>query len=725
MISLVKGFNDLLTTHPDIAAQWHSTKNGDLKPTMVSFGSGKKVWWVCDKGHEWSSTVKLRSRISGCNTCSGRKILEGFNDLKTTHPKLAGQWHPVKNKDLKPTMVTKGSNKKVWWLGECGHEWDAVVYSRASGIIGCPVCSGLKVLAGFNDFQTLRPTAAAQWHPVLNGDLKPSMVAYGSNKKVWWLCEKGHEYKTTITSKSRGIGCNVCSGRKTLEKFNDLSTTHPFIAAQWHPIKNKDLKPNMVTFGSHKKVWWLGECKHEWATVVFDRSHGSVCPVCIGQKTLTGFNDIATTHPDIAAQWHPILNGNLSPEFFTKYSGKKVWWVCDKGHEWEAGVGSRTRGNGCAVCSGHKTLEKFNDLSTTHPLIAAQWHPTLNGDLKPNMVTYGSGKKIWWICRLGHEWSSIVCHRSNGSGCPSCWSKQFISKGETQVADYIKGLGLTIKQTNRSIIKGQELDIYVPEKNIAVEYNGIYWHSEAGGKNRNYHYNKWLACKEQGIQLIQIWEDDWIYNPNIVKTMLAFKFGAGDMSKKIFARKTRVIKIKKQQAELFLENNHIQGYSSGTHYVSLQNELNEVVAVIVLRKEKNNVLNIVRFATSVPVIGGFTKLIKYATKTYNPSAFVTFSDNTVSNGLLYINSGFVVEKELAPDYMYVVGSERKHKFGYRLKKFKNDPNLLWDETMTERELAELNKLPRIWDAGKTKYIFRINNALKASSAIEKIKEVEI
>jgi len=107
------------------------------------------------------------------------------------------------------------------------------------------------------------------------------------------------------------------------------------------------------------------------------------------------------------------------------------------------------------------------------------------------------------------------------------------------------------------------------------------------------------------------------------------------------------------------------------------------------------------------VMGGFTKLLAYAVKTYSPESFITFADHCISNGGLYEKNGFVADKELAPDYMYVAGGERKHKFGYRLKRFESDPELLWEQGLTERELAVLNELPRIWDAGKTRYRFTV------------------
>lgn len=132
-----------------------------------------------------------------------------------------------------------------------------------------------------------------------------------------------------------------------------------------------------------------------------------------------------------------------------------------------------------------------------------------------------------------------------------------------------------------------------------------------------------------------------------------------------------------------------------------------VLAVMVLKREpgtNGKTLNLLRFATSVNVVGGFTKLLKHVEKEYAPESIITFSDNCVSDGGLYLNNSFTVAAELAPDYKYVVKGERVHKFQYRLKRFREDPNLIFEEGLSERELAQLNNLPRIWDAGKIKWV---------------------
>jgi len=192
--------------------------------------------------------------------------------------------------------------------------------------------------------------------PEKNGTLTPQSVVYGNYRKVWWRCEKGHEWQATILSRTwGGNGCPVCAGKKILPGENDLASQNPKIAAQWHPTKNGLLTPQKVTLYSNRRVWWICEKGHEYRMGVNERSsRGSKCPYCQNHKALEGFNDLATLEPAVAAQWHPELNGNLTPKMVVPGSHKKVWWQCNDGHVWQATVYSRTGHMkcGCPVCAG-------------------------------------------------------------------------------------------------------------------------------------------------------------------------------------------------------------------------------------------------------------------------------------------------------------------------------------------------------------------------------------
>ena len=271
-----------------LLGQWDTEKNAPLTPDDVTYGSHKKVWWTCEKGHSWSAAVRSRTgaRPCGCPVCAGRAVMRGANDLPTLRPDLAREWDAEKNAPLTPEQFTAGAEQRVWWKCEKGHSWRAAVRSRARENTGCPYCAGQKTLAGFNDLATLRPNLVAEWDAEKNGTLTPEDVTPSSNRRVWWICRRGHSYCVTVERRGlRGEGCPYCAGRRVLAGFNDLATKKPLVAAQWHPTLNGELTPQQVTAGCHRRVWWQCPEGHVWRAVVHSRTgaHPCGCPVCAGK----------------------------------------------------------------------------------------------------------------------------------------------------------------------------------------------------------------------------------------------------------------------------------------------------------------------------------------------------------------------------------------------------------------------------------------------------------
>ncbi len=403
---------------PEIARQWHPTRNGNLKPEQVTPCTPKKVWWKCEKGHEWEAGIYNRNIGQGCPYCSGKKVAPE-RSLSALNPAVAKEWHPTKNGKLGPEQVHPGSKKKVWWKCEKGHEWQAYIIVRTKHISsGCPYCSHRRTSPDYN-LRVINPGIAGQWHPTRNGNLKPEQVTPSSGKKVWWICENGHEWKTTIKSRNKGAGCPYCTGRLLL-KEKSLLAVNPELAKQWHPTKNGRLSPGNISPKSGKRVWWICDKGHEWETSVGNRSLGNGCPYCYREsKRATKDYNLGVVNPRLAAQWHPVKNGNLTPDDVTPGINKKVWWVCKNGHEWQASIRNRNNGSGCHYCSGKKTAPE-KSLATLRPGLAKQWHPTKNGTLLPTDVSTGSGKKVWWKCRKGHEWEAIIVEHSRHGKCPYC-----------------------------------------------------------------------------------------------------------------------------------------------------------------------------------------------------------------------------------------------------------------------------------------------------------------
>lgn len=253
--------------------------------------------------------------------------------LSVTHPELAQQ-----AVDWDPGEFTAGSNKKKLWRCSAGHEWEALISNRSRGR-GCRECAnkansekriGLKL----NTLQFLLET-----HPEIAKEIigitRPNLkkIKTNSAKTFTWQCSKGHEYLNTPNNRTNGQNCPYCSGRNVLAGFNDLATTHPKLSNQalgWDP--------KTISFGMSKKLPWKCELGHTWEAIVNLRSSQETeCPICAGKIVLAGFNDLATTHPEIAGQafgWDPTK--------FTYGSQKKLDWICPEGHKWKTSVSNRT-----------------------------------------------------------------------------------------------------------------------------------------------------------------------------------------------------------------------------------------------------------------------------------------------------------------------------------------------------------------------------------------------
>lgn len=401
--------------------------------------------------------------------------------LAIFNPSLAKAWHPTKNLPLTPSMVSYGSQVKIWWKCENGHEWEQSPHSR-NRTPKCSICTELKTR-----LDLLMPDLASCWHPTKNNGLLPSQVSIGSSRKVWWKCSDKDECEGTVSSRCAGHRCLTCPSKERvnenyrvsniqeLMQFWDsdrnedlnpfflthgsrilaswkcpkghrwtqnvkamngkrvcpecsgkrgaisrqLQTLYPELADELHPTKNDRELIENLSYGSKLLVWWRCEQGHEWQARPNARSQGQGCPYCSG-KRLSDMNRLSVCNPEISSLWHPVKNRGLSPVNVTFSSNQEVWWQCTNGHEWKTSINQMTsRKTLCTICTGEKRM-----LSVSHPEIAAQWDHKKNKGLKPSDVTYGSTKKIWWRCDKDHSWIAPVGNRTyNKSGCPYCTQK--------------------------------------------------------------------------------------------------------------------------------------------------------------------------------------------------------------------------------------------------------------------------------------------------------------
>jgi predicted secreted protein len=417
----VTATSNMAVTRPDLADEFHPTKNAPLTAADVVAGTAKRLWWKCPKGpdHEWQVTGNSRVGGTGCPACAGQQV--SVTNSLANHPALAAQFDLDRNGGLTPADVAAGTHRRIWWRCPKGpdHAWQTTGHARLY-FPGCPFCIGQRVSVTNN--LSNYPELAAQFHPTKNDDLTPSDVVAGTGKKLWWKCPEGsdHEWQATGAARVNGAGCPACAGAM-VSVTNDLNN-YPELAAQFHPTKNDDLTPSDVVAGTGKKLWW--KCPqapdHGWQATGANRLAGTGCPACRGQQV--SITNSLASYPNLVAQFHPTKNGGLTPAEVLAGSTKKLWWKCPDGpdHEWAASGRTRVNGHGCPACSGSQA-SVTNNLNH-YPELAAEFHPTKNGDLMPTDVIAGTAKNIWWQCQKDprHEWRATGNSRTGGSGCPSC-----------------------------------------------------------------------------------------------------------------------------------------------------------------------------------------------------------------------------------------------------------------------------------------------------------------
>lgn len=274
---LLQGFNDLETSYPEIAKLYDNNLN-KIPASEVLKGSTKSYWFKCLKySHSYLSTVASMKEGKKCSYCSGKKLLQGFNDLPTTSSFLLSWWDYDKNNEL-PDQFFKSSHKKVWWKCSDGHTFLKSINEMSANAV-CGYCTNRLVLSGYNDLATLSPEFLQFWDFDKNA-FSPSSIFSNSHKKFWARCSHDHSWLTSPDKMSAGYRCPYCSGNSVLIGFNDLATTKPEFLSLWNLEKNT-LSPTEVTSGSKKKVWWKCSKEHEWIASIYDvTSQKSNCPYC-------------------------------------------------------------------------------------------------------------------------------------------------------------------------------------------------------------------------------------------------------------------------------------------------------------------------------------------------------------------------------------------------------------------------------------------------------------
>jgi len=350
-----------------------------------------------------------------------------------------------------------------------------------------------------------------------------------------------------------------------------------------------------------------------------------------------------------------------------------------------------------------KCFDDNKFLSTNDFIIKAK---SIHGDKYDySKVDYNNSKdKINILCLEHSEFKQIPNDHLMGKGCPKCGS--IYNQMENELKDFIKSLNLSFEENTKKVIAPYELDIFIPLKKVAIEFNGLYWHSEIY-KDKNYHLNKTELCENKDIKLIHIFEDEWLNKKDVVKSRI--KNILGFTEKKIYARKCVIKEISSKESRIFLNENHLQGNVNASIRLGLyyNDELVSLMTFGSLRKNlgnksSDNQYELLRFCNKLntSTIGGANKLLKYFITTHKPKEIISYADRRWSQGNLYSKLNFFKKHNTKPNYFYIVNEKRENRFNYRKDILVKEG---FDDKLTEHQIMLNRKLYRIYDCGSICY----------------------
>lgn len=344
-----------------------------------------------------------------------------------------------------------------------------------------------------------------------------------------------------------------------------------------------------------------------------------------------------------------------------------------------------------------KTYKKYSEL------ISEKYESISYKDELFELVHKDCGEKIniqRGLLYIRYKLDKMICTVCNPIGV-------YVSEFENEVCRYLDECNIQYIRNDKNILNGLELDIYIPDHNIAIEVNGIYWHSELF-KRSNYHINKTLKCKEIGINLLHIWEDDWAYKREIIKSIIRNRLGLID--NKIYARKCEIRKVNTKEYKKFLCENHIQGYCSSSINIGLYYN-NELISLMTFGFRKTNnkkEYELIRFCNKLNtnVIGGSSKLFKYFLSNYEYVDIISYADISLFTGELYKKLEFISNGLSEPNYFWV-GSDniRKHRYNFSKRKLVNKG---YDKDKTEVEIMHERGYYRVYSCGQERYVYSKN-----------------
>ena len=519
-----------------------------------------------------------------------------------------------------------------------------------------------------------------------------NVVYNGVGNKITISCKIHGEFSKIARDHLNGQGCPICS---KINKYNKYKLSNNDIIDRFKLKHGDKYDYSLVDYVGLKTNVNIICNKHGiFKQIPSVHLKGEGCKKCYLEKR--GLHDRLCIDEF-------INRSNIIHKYKYDYTktiyqpNNKITIICPEHGEFKQMATSHLNGQGCKECSINKS--KNNSFA----IKAKELNPLYDY----SKIEYINAKtKIKIICHDHGEFEQTPNnHVSKEQGCPKCALKY--NKSEDNIKEFIKSLNLDFELNNRTILNGKELDIYIPSKNIAIEYNGLYWHSELY-KSNDYHLNKTEECEKFGIQLIHIFEDEWLHKQDIVKSRLKNILGLTE--NRIYARKTEIKLVSSKDSKIFLDNNHIQGNVNSSIKLGLyyNNELVSLMTFGNLRKNLNSKseegkYELFRFCNKLntTVIGGANKLLKYFIGIYNPKEIISYADRRWSTGNLYEKLGFSFIHNSEPNYFYILNNKREYRFKYRKDVLVKNG---FDKDKTEKEIMLERGIYRIYDSGNKKYV---------------------
>ena len=538
---------------------------------------------------------------------------------------------------------------------------------------------------------------------IFNGKYDYSLITDVRTKREKFpiICpEHGVFYKNHYRHIVKQQGCPECVGKKRYTTDEFINKISKLEHTQEYSFEN------VVYINTKTKI--KINCHHQDENGVehgiFEISplhllHGEGCPKCRYIKSSSGRRRSLDEVIKIANEVH---NNKYDYSLITSYKNDRIKYpiICPEHGVFEQAMNNHIKAKqGCPICGRIKCdnarRDTFDDFVNKAILV--------HGDkYEYNDNNYvGTNVKIGITCKKHGVFYMEPGNHLIGQGCPKCAFTY--SKGEKELFDFIKSIlgEENVTQHNRGILKGEEIDIYIPSLKFGIEYNGLYWHSEIS-KGKDYHLNKTIKCNNAGIRLFHIFEDEWLNKKEIVKSMLSSLLVK--KNNRIFARKCDIREVEPKEANKFLEDNHIQGKcNSQMRYGLFYN--GELLSLMTFGKSRHFVGNnkseweLLRFCNKISytIIGGASKLFKYFIQNHSVNEIISYADRRWSNGDLYDKLGFIQYNKSKPNYYYIIGGKRVYRYTMRksvlVKKYGCPQN------MTEKEFCYNQRWYRIYDCG--------------------------